>query len=216
MLTLTLVHNDQPLTDQIDHLYRSFRRLRSSDLWRTHRPKGFAVCEVSRSADGLHWHPHLHLLAEMPYIEHALLSAAWLAATIDSSIVHIRRINRKSVEKHRDYLTAYLTKPPTQDVLNSPDLLLDWIDAFTSRHVLIRFGKPDLAESAPPPEDPNDWLLIGRFSMLVDAMLAGDALATHWMIRIGKECVRERRDGQAGKDYGADIALRTPDVKQYL
>lgn len=216
MLTLTLVHTDQPLADQIDHLYRSFRRLRASKLWRTHNPKGFAVCEVSRSADGLAWHPHLHLLAEMPYIEHALLTAAWLAATVDSSIVHIRRINRKSVEKHRDYLTSYLTKPPTQSVLDSPELLLDWIDAFTSRHVLLRFGKPELAESAPPPEDPQDWLLIGRFALLVDAMLAGDGLATHWMIRIGKECVKERRDSRAGKDYGADMAYRTPDTPQYL
>lgn len=215
MITLTLAHTAAPLAEQIDRLYRSFRKLRASKLWRTYRPKGYAVCEVSRSADGLAWHPHLHLLASTPYIPVDALRAAWLTATSDSHIVDIRRINRHAIERHRDYLCDYLTKPPAEDVLHSPTLLLEWIDAHSARHVLIKFGRPNLADKPLPPTEPTDWRLIGRLECLIAAMNAGDADATHWLMRIGHGRTTERRDRDAGKDYGSDMAFRT-DTKQFL
>jgi hypothetical protein len=216
MITLTLAHTEDTLSVQIDHLYKSFRRLRASKTWKRFHPKGYAVCEVSRSTDQLSWHPHLHLLAETPYIPDDQLKAAWHVATGTSYIVDIRRINRKAIARHRDYLTDYLTKPASVDVLRNPELLIEWIDAFAGRHVLIKFGRPTLADKPPPPEDPQDWSLIGSLIGLLAGFRRGNKRAISWLARIGKGPTVERRDIDAGKDYSIDPAYKTPDTPQYF
>lgn len=215
-VTFTLLHSDQPLADQIDRLYASFRRLRASLTWKAARPKGFAVLEVKRSEDGTQWHPHLHLLAEMPFVAKEHLADAWLAATGDSFIVDIRRINRRSVDRHRDYLCNYLTKPATAEILDVPQLLIEWIDAFLHRRVLIKFGRPTLAEKMLPPTPPTDYRLVGSLLGLLHAFERGDPDATAWLIRLGKGPTSEGRDKDAGKDYSIDQAYRTPDLPQFF
>jgi len=201
MITLTLQHSQQPLCEQIDHLYDSFRRLRASRLWKEHRPKGYAVLEIERNEDRQEWHPHLHLLAETPYMPHAALRDAWTVATKGATIVDIRRVNRRSVERYQRYLTDYLTKPPTAAILDSLGLLTEWIDGLTHRKVLIRFGRPLLAPEPPAPTDPGDWSLIGSMIGLLAGLARHNARAEYWIRRIGSGKVLEVRDIDAGKDY---------------
>jgi len=202
MITLTTGHSAQPLYEQIDGLYASFRRLRASRIWQDNKPKGYAVLEITYNKDRNEWHPHLHLLAETPYMPHAALRLAWTAATKGTaSIVDIRRVNRNAVEKYQHYLTDYLTKPADLSILNSTPLLTEWIDGLTHRKVLIRFGRPKLADEPAKPVDPQDWSLIGSLIGLLAGLARGNSRATYWLKRLGQDAVRESRDLDAGKDY---------------
>ena len=216
MVTLTMLQNDSPLSEQIDRMYKCFKELRKSDLWQNARPRGYCVLEICRSTDGLRWHPHLHLLANTPYILDDLLKAEWFKITGDSYIVDIRRVNSKARDRHRDYLCGYLTKPATAEILMHDDILTEWIDALLHRHVLISFGRPKLADKPPAPEDPQDWCLIGSLGGLLEAFARDDPQAAHWLARIGRGPTVERRDCDAGKDYSIDQAYRTPDTPQWF
>lgn len=211
MITLTTGHDSRPLCEQIDSLYDSFRRLRSSKIWKTNKPKGFAVLEITRNTDRNEWHPHLHLLAETPYMPHATLKNAWTTATRGSaSIVDIRRVNRQSVERYQHYLTDYLTKPATTEILNHTALLTEWIDGLSHRKVLIRFGRPKLADEPEKPTDPKDWSLIGSLIGLLAGLARGNTRATYWLARLGQTNVQESRDIDAGKDYSLYPEHRSP------
>lgn len=80
-----------------------------SVLWRRYRRKfgtraiGYAkIVELTKSGT-----PHLHILANVPYIHHAALSAAWRELT-GAHIVDVRAVKRERGIK--GYLTSYLTK----------------------------------------------------------------------------------------------------------
>jgi hypothetical protein len=216
MITFTLQHSDTPLSEQIDRLYASFKELRKSPLWRRAKPRGYSVLEICRSSDGRLWHPHLHLLANTPFILDDALRHEWHRITGDSFIVDIRRVNSRSRNEHRDYLCGYLTKPATSDILMHDQILTEWIDALLHRHVLISFGRPQLADKPPPPEDPQDWSLIGSLGGLLAGFARNDNRATHWLARLGQGPTVERRDCDAGKDYSIDMAYRTPDTPQFF
>jgi len=216
MITLTLVQSDTPLSEQIDRIYASFKELRKTPLWRHAKPRGYCVLEICRSTDGLRWHPHLHLLANTPYIVDDGLRAEWRRITGDSWIIDIRRVNSGARDRHRDYLCTYLTKPATAEILMHDDILTEWIDALLHRHVLISFGRPKLADQPPAPADPQDWTLIGSLGGLLTGFARNDPRAAHWLAQIGRGPTVERRDPDAGKDYSIDRAYRTPDTPQWF
>lgn len=216
MITFTLQHSNTPLSEQIDRLYASFKELRKSALWKRAKPNGYSVLEICRSTDGLLWHPHLHLLANTPYILDDALRQEWHRITGDSYIVDIRRVNTRSRDEHRDYLCGYLTKPATADILMHDAILTEWIDALLHRHVLISFGRPQLADKPPPPKDPQDWSLIGSLGGLLAGFARNDSRAAHWLARIGQGPTIECRDCDAGKDYSIELAYRTPETAQFF
>lgn len=209
MITLTLQSSDQTLTEQLDHLYASFRRLRASPLWKQAKPRGYAVLEMTWSDERQQWHPHLHLLAETAYIPYRQLSLAWQQASRGSTIVDVRRVNRKAIKQMQHYLADYLTKPPTTSILDSLPRLTEWIDGLTHRKVLLRFGKPTLAEQQPPTAQPNDWCLVGSLSHIITGAAAHYQRAVYWLSRLVDRKAHEARDPDAGKDYSLDRATRT-------
>lgn len=80
-----------------------------SILWRRYRRKygeracGYAkIVELTKAGT-----PHLHIIANVPYIHHTALSAAWRELT-GSFIVDIRKVEQK--RGVAGYLTSYLTK----------------------------------------------------------------------------------------------------------
>lgn len=216
MITLTTAHSALPLCEQIDGLYGSFRRLRASRLWRAAKPRGYAVLEITYNPDREEWHPHLHLLAETPYIPQGKLAAAWTAATRGTaSIVDIRRVNRHSVERYQHYLTDYLTKPAAREVLDHPVRLVEWIDGLTHRKVLIKFGRPTLADEPEKPVDPGDWSLVGSMIGILAGHARHNKRAAYWLKRLGQEQVHEVRDLDAGKDYSLCPEYRSPHEQFY-
>jgi len=95
-LTLTLRSSPRTLAAAVDHLDKSFKRLRSSRIWSEHVKGGVAVLEVTWRADTRRWHPHLHVLVDGSFFPHSQLKSAWLEASGDSFIVDIRVVHDRA------------------------------------------------------------------------------------------------------------------------
>ena len=201
MITLTIRSTSAPLSVQLDNLYKAFKRLRKTPVWTAARPSGYAVLEITRNLDTGLWHPHLHLLARAAYMPIQAVRAAWATCTGGSWQVDIRRVNTAAREKMEAYLSDYLTKPPQENVVDDDAALTEWIDALHGRKVLLRFGRPTLADQAPPQPDPADWLLVGTLQSIIRGAHAGYANARHWLTAISGPGAREHRDPDAGTDY---------------
>lgn len=171
-VTLTLKHSDHPLADQLDHLYSSFRRLRQTTLWRKICQGGCAILEIAHSASSDAWHPHFHILIHGGYVPQALLKAAWLKATGDSSIVDIRMV--RSEHHVSRYVSKYVSKPFDRSIIDRPELLDELIVATHKRRMVITFGSWRGIRLTQTAGD-HDWQLLGSFDDVARAAQAGDA-----------------------------------------
>lgn len=114
-----------------------------SILWRRYRRKygdraaGYAkIVELTKAGT-----PHLHIIANVPYIHHTALSAAWRELT-GSFIVDIRKVEqRKGIA---GYLTSYLTK-----ALDVPPGMRKWS---SSKGYVPPEPPPELEAGEIPPE----------------------------------------------------------------
>lgn len=155
LCTLTLADDGQPLTDRIDRLYRAFRDLRKTDLWRHHVRGAVAVLETTLGRFNDHWHVHLHVLFEGSFLPHSQLKREWYAATGDSFIVHLKAVHgRKAAAR---YVAAYIAKP--LDVLTWPNARIqEYAEATHGRRLLATSGSfhkgamdTDDTPDVPPP-----------------------------------------------------------------
>ena len=92
MLTLTLLHSDDPLRQQCHRIKEAFRRLRATAVWRDLVRGGFWVIEITRNIDEGQWHVHIHAIIDCKYLPHDWIKRNWLRITGDSYIVHITAI----------------------------------------------------------------------------------------------------------------------------
>lgn len=137
-MTLTIKTNDSPLWVHLQHLYESFKRLRTSKLWHKCVKGGIAFLEIKYQEHTQRWHPHFHILLHGTYIGKRGLSAAWLKATGDSYIVDIRSVDDKS--KASSYVVKYATKPLHSSFVNKPQRLIEAMMALKARRTIIAFG----------------------------------------------------------------------------
>lgn len=176
LVTLTKRHSSAPLAVQLDHLAADFRRLRQRQIWRSAVAYGYAVIEITWSAETNQWHPHLHILARSRYIPQRDLSQNWRSITHGSFIVDIRAV--KQLQYAINYVTAYVCKPPSATVFESDDLLAEWYAATTARRSLIAFGTN---RPYAPLEEwdgfPDDWEWEQPLSPVLEAANAGDPKA---------------------------------------
>lgn len=107
-MTFTLKHRREPLTDQLTRLIASFRKMRQRKLWKSNVKGGAWTIEITYNAAHDRWHPHIHVIADSPYIPREKLSATWHAITKDSMIVDIREAHSRS--KVVNYLAKYMSK----------------------------------------------------------------------------------------------------------
>lgn len=157
-LTLTLRSSSRPLADQLAAFRKFFRRLRQRTFWRASPRFGFGVFEVTFNKDRHQWHPHLHIVMESGWLDHAHIKSNWLSITRNSDIVDIRRPRKRPDVAH--YLAKYLGKPPPLTELdNETERLLEFRTALDHARMLIRFGNPPkhTDENLPDDEAPRDW-----------------------------------------------------------
>jgi len=138
-ITFTLKHTEQPLSQQLTHLWASFRRLRNSPVWKQHVMGGIAFFEVKLDRDNTYWHPHLHCLVEGHYFHHQLLKDAWFRASRGSFIVDIQICKNKANTAR--YVSAYATKGWGVGCLRAGDRLVELIAALHHRRLCTTFGK---------------------------------------------------------------------------
>lgn len=163
-LTLTRRHSDRPLSDQLDDLYKCFRRLRQRTLWKERVRGGCAMLELEYNHVSKRWHPHLHVLIEGDYIPQAQLSKTWLDVTGDSHVVDIRKV--KNDFGAANYLTKYLTKALPTHILRTVHLLQEAVPALKGRRFLLTFGTWTPAKLTTEPSDDQweAWDHVTRFT----------------------------------------------------
>lgn len=192
-VTLTLKPSSRPLCEQLAHLWRSFRRLRSSRFWRALSARGLCVAETTRGADGRHWHVHLHAIMESPYVDARKLSAAWRTASSGSFIVKVKQVRRdQPTESLSQYLSSYMAKEPPGVDATDAKLVAEWVRALTAQHWVVSFGK-----RRPIPEqqkteaetDPGPWEYVAPLSTLILAARGGHEVAAELLRRL--ESARE-------------------------
>lgn len=117
-LTLTQKHTTEPLLDQVNRLYKSFRKLRHRKEFREYVWGGVWGLHVKRSAnDGL-WHPHLHCLIHAAFYPWKQLGKQWQGTAPGNDIVWIQPV-RDSAGAAQD-IAGYAATP-----CNLSDLSLD-------------------------------------------------------------------------------------------
>lgn len=171
-ITLTVRSNDEPLKQQIDRLYVSFRKLRRTTLWIRHCYAAAATLEITRNRDTGQWHPHLHVLAKGKYIPHAELKAEWLRITKDSHVVDIRLVKHR--EKAIRYLSKYVAKPMTHQYDTEPDALTEAIAALKGRRLILLTGEWQSLHVEHKSPD-GTWNYVGTLETLINRGIDGDA-----------------------------------------
>lgn len=174
LITLTLRHSQDPLADQLDRLYRYFRRLRKEPLWRAHCHGGVAFLEIKRSKNGAEWHPHFHCLVEGTYVHHTHLSEVWHRITRHSYIVDVRKV--QALADAARYVTKYATKPIAASALLTDRLALDCVQALWHRRLMFAFGTwRGLRLHAKPAA--HQWRAVAPLFELLERAGGGDAHA---------------------------------------
>ncbi len=178
-VVLTTRHNTLPLADQIDRIYRHFKKLRKHPLWQAAVTGGCAFLQVHPShRDGL-WHVHLHLVVSGHWLDSRELSAAWLAVTGDSDNVHVSAIADARAAARE--CSRYAAKPIDAGTIHHADLLAEVMSATTGRHLCLTFGAwrgKRLTHRDPDP-DAKFFKPVCRLVELISRAQAGDSWAKH-------------------------------------
>lgn len=166
-ITFTLKSCCDPLHVQMTTLYHAFHELRRSKAWKSRKPKGCWFFQTTYNSHSGLWHPHLHVLAEMPYIPQELLSEIWFNVTGTSYIVDIKKVHNP--EQTSEYVARYVSRPGRLAHLN-PDVAADIVGACRGRRLCGVFGKPTgLRLSAPHVENTEPSLCIGSWSTVSES-----------------------------------------------
>jgi hypothetical protein len=113
-LTLT-IPSEPDLQGMLEHLVKSFRKLRQRSGWKRRVLGGAFVIECGRSVSG--WHCHIHAIIYAKYITFERLLRMWISCSKGRG-VYIKQINGLEIV---NYLTKYLSKPVSPDVY-SPEI----------------------------------------------------------------------------------------------
>lgn len=133
-ITLTLRSQPVPLGDQIDHLIASFRRLRQQKIWKQTKCWGISTIEVTYNFETHLWHPHMHIIGNLPFIDVRALSNAWALANGGSPIIHIRAVT-KNIAKH---ISCYVSK--VQSVFDTNIPVVEVMGMIKGRRLVQKFG----------------------------------------------------------------------------
>lgn len=182
MITLTVRNVPGTLTERLNHLLSSFRRLRSHVDWKDAIQAGAAFVEVKKGARSGEWHPHLHIIAVGRYLPGKRLSDAWLKATGDSFRVDIQRA--RSATDAGSYAAKYASKGWTSDVARDHDALMECVLSLRGRRLCTTFGDWHGIDVEDDADVANDWERVGRLDFIHGRFLAGEEWARGVMVSL--------------------------------
>lgn len=96
--------NQPDLAESIQHLIKSFRRLRQRSYWKNHVDGGVFVIEVTGNPGN--WHPHLHIILSARYMKHSKLLQLWNHVSGGTGC-YIKTTPKNACI---NYITKYITK----------------------------------------------------------------------------------------------------------
>lgn len=132
-LVLTFV-NVQGLSWQyLEWVRGCFTRLRRRKLFRQSWVGGVYAIEFTYTkAKG--WHVHIHALVDGRYVPQAVIAGVWRGITGSAEVVWIERA------KSSRQVLKYILKP-TMELLDSPDVLDNFLTVTEGRHFVSGWGK---------------------------------------------------------------------------
>lgn len=161
-LTVTVKNRPQLTREFLTQMTAWFAELRETELWREHVIGGMYSLEVTFNRETGEWHPHYHVLIEVPKFEPDgktrkkvplprdwvyAIQALWLRLTGDSHVVNVRRIHGRTSKGRltrkvnmraiRD-LVKYATK--SADFAARPELVAEFCAAFKNVRRVQGFG----------------------------------------------------------------------------
>lgn len=174
MVTLTLKASELDLTDCLNRLYTSFKKLRDGDWWKNRVIGGVAFLEFKRGdASGL-WHPHFHCLVQGRFLPKEELAHKWLCVTGDSYVVDVRLVRTR--EQVMGYVTKYCTKSTGLDPSACDDDLIEIIRSLRGRRTVVPFGTWRTLRLLHGESD-EEWELVGHVNELRIQADQGDVYA---------------------------------------
>lgn len=151
-MTFTLKHSTEELPDQIKRLYKAYRLFRQHKLLKKRQRGGVWFFQLKRSKKTSEWHPHLHVVLDMDYINKVEIQDEWLLVTGDSFVVDIRAI--KNAGKVVDYVSKYCASPCNLTNYTADDQDSIYY-ALSSKRLCGRFGTGNKCRFKP--EKPVDF-----------------------------------------------------------
>lgn len=181
--TLTIATDGMTLTEAIEHLYASFKRLRKDDNWKGRVTGGVAFLETKFNPETDRWHPHLHCLLEGRFFAQAVLSAAWKAASNGSQIVDIRQAHK--TESVARYVTKYASKPMDGILARHAEQLDEAVIGLKGVRLCTTFGTWR-GVSLTGKQDEDGWEQLMPLGELFRRAAQGDASMTPIMNALGE------------------------------
>lgn len=166
-ITLTLKHSTAPLGQQIKRIYKCFRKLRGSKLWKCSQNGGCHVLEVKWQAKTKRWHVHLHIISDGCYIQKSDLVANWKKITGDSFIVDIRQL--KSGKDAAHYVAKYVSKGTSSEVWADLNASQEWVTATKGVRICATWGSWRGFKLMAIKKTTDDWQCIARLSTIIEA-----------------------------------------------
>jgi hypothetical protein len=168
-MTFTLKHSTEELPDQIKRLYKAYRLFRQHKLLKKKQRGGVWFFQLKRSEKSGEWHPHLHVVVDMDYINKVEIQDEWLLVTGDSFVVDIRAI--KNPGKVVDYVARYCATPCNLADYTSGDQDTIFY-ALSGKRLCGRFGTGNACRFKP--ERPVDFAQWQRLISWSDCILNRD------------------------------------------
>lgn len=173
LATFTLKSTAAPLRQQVNRLYRSFRRFRQRrEISRIFRG-GVFFLELTRNTQTNLFHPHLHVIFEGAYLPQSLARKHWMSVTSDSFIVDVRDI--KTSSQAASYVAKYASKSIDRSIWNNAAALVETIEALRGTRTFSCFGTWKAAGLSRVEHDATDWESIGSLDLLRVRAEHGDA-----------------------------------------
>jgi len=177
-LTLTLAHSNQPLADQLKHLYDSFRKYRKLNLLKRNVRGGVWFFQIHRAKSDNLWHPHLHCVIDSPWIDKYELSTAWEIVTKTSKIINIKEV--KDAESMSGYVARYAARP---SILINLDLWsrVELFEALHGRRLVGKWGNARSISLRPgKPPDAENWEKVGYYRQVIWNIETNEKARTIW------------------------------------
>lgn len=167
--TLTLLHTDAPLPDQLARLLNCWKRLRTSKLWRTQKGGAYFIeCKIGQDD---RWHPHIHLLSEGYFLPQRELSGLWTTLTGDSHQVDIRQVH--NIDDVCMELTKYVCKGTSSNVWDDVDRGIEWICASRGVRMCGTFGTWRKFKLTQPLDRDGELVFVGTLTEIFDGAARG-------------------------------------------
>lgn len=174
LVTLTLRSVKSPLSQQLDFLYRSYRKLRQRALWKKATNGAIAVLQVTYNAATDLWHPHLHIVQHGRFIDWHALKSAWSRITHGSDGVDIRPV--RDVDKACEYVCRYVSRPLDAEHDMPDRRLVDYVMSTKGRRLLIASGNAPLV-LPDKTDDAGEWYHVDSLAGLLQRARNGDVNA---------------------------------------